>query len=76
MVNVNLSVIYSSLEMYMSIIIIYLNIYIGWGKSHGNYFFFFFEDTTPVGKCDIYRRKDKVLTTCVDTMPADIPHDI
>ena len=37
--------------------------------------FFFFDDTSPVGKCDIYRRKDKVLTTCVDTMPADIPHD-
>ena len=36
---------------------------------------FFFDDTSPVGKCDIYRRKDKVLTTCVDTMPADIPHD-
>ena len=36
---------------------------------------FFFDDTSPVEKCDIYRRKDKVLTTCVDTMPADIPHD-
>ena len=36
---------------------------------------FFFDDTSPVGKCDIYRRKDKVLTTCVDTMPADIPDD-
>ena len=36
---------------------------------------FFFDDTSPVGKCDIYRRKDKLLTTCVDTMPADIPHD-
>ena len=36
---------------------------------------FFFDDTNPVGKCDIYRQKDKVLTTCVDTMPADIPHD-
>ena len=47
--------------------------YIGWGKSHGNYFFF--DDTSSVGKCDIYRRKDKVLTTCVNTMPADIPHD-
>ena len=47
--------------------------YKGWGKSHGNYFFF--DDTSPVGKCDIYRRKDKVLTTRVDTMPADIPHD-
>ena len=35
----------------------------------------FFYDTSPVGKCDIYRRKDKVLTTCVDTMPADIPHN-
>ncbi|PRD31938.1 UNVERIFIED_CONTAM: hypothetical protein NCL1_21981 [Trichonephila clavipes] len=22
--------------------------------------------SSPVGKCDIYRRKDKVLTTCVD----------
>ena len=47
--------------------------YKGWGKSHGNNFFFY--DTSPVGKCDIYRRKDKVLTTCVDAMPADIPHD-
>jgi hypothetical protein len=27
---------------------------------------FFLGDTSPVGKCDIYRRKDKVLTTCVD----------
>ncbi|GFV05188.1 hypothetical protein TNCV_224011 [Trichonephila clavipes] len=35
----------------------------GWDESHG---IFFLEDTSPVGKCDLYRRKDKVLTTCVD----------
>ena len=28
--------------------------------------FFFLKDTSPVGKYDIYRRKDKVLITCVD----------
>ena len=37
---------------------------------------FVFDDTSPAGKCDIYRQKDKVLTTCVDTMPADIPRQI
>ena len=45
--------------------------YKGWGKSHGNYFFFF-DDTSPVGKCDIYRRKDKVWITCVDMNRTDI----
>ena len=39
-------------------------IYEDWGKSHSYYFFL--EDTSPVGKCDIYRLKDKVLTTTVD----------
>ena len=49
----------------------YFNIpnYKGWDKSHGNYFF---NDTSPVGICDIYRRKDKVLITCVDMNRTDI----
>ena len=36
----------------------------------------FFFSMIPVRLENVtYRRKDKVLTTCVDTMPADIPHD-
>ena len=33
---------------------------------------YFFDDTSQVGKCDIYRRKDRVLTTCVDMNHTDI----
>ena len=33
---------------------------------------FFFDDTSPVEKCDTYRRKDKVLPTCVDMNRTDI----
>ena len=38
-------------------------IYEGWGKSHDNYFFL--ERSSPVGKYDICRRKDKVSIACV-----------
>ena len=37
--------------------------------------FFFWRYQSGEKMWHIYRRKDKVLTTCVDTMPADIPHD-
>ena len=62
-----------SLSLSLSLYIyIYIYIYILGQKS---WQLFFFDDTSPVGKCDIYRRKDKVLTTCMDMNRTDIPHD-
>ena len=41
---------------------IFLSKYEDWGKNQGNYFFLTSKDTSQVGKCNMYRQKDKVLT--------------